>query len=55
MEAFSTLDVNQIILSLDELKCKLKSVYAADFAKQPSSIEEVVAVIWGLELNQGLG
>ena len=36
MEVFSTLDVYEMILDLNELKFQLKSVYAADFAKQVS-------------------
>ena len=32
-------------LDLNELKCKLKSVYTVDFAKQVSSIQEVREII----------
>ena len=32
------------ILDLDGLKCKLKSVYATDFAKQTLSIREVAEI-----------
>ena len=39
------------ILNLDGLKCKLKSVYAADFAKQTSSIQEATEIVHELELN----
>ena len=45
MEAFSTLVV---------LKWELKSVYAADFAKQASRIQEFTEIIQELELNQAL-
>ena len=38
MEVFSILDIYKNILDLDGLKCELKSVYPADFAKQVSSI-----------------
>ena len=38
MEAFSSLDVYKNILNLDGLKWELKLVYAADFAKQASSL-----------------
>ena len=44
MEAFSTLDIYKNLLDLDGLKCKLKSVYATDFAKQASSIQEVIEI-----------
>ena len=54
MEAFSTLDVYKKILDLDVLKCKLKSVYTVDFAKQASSIQDVTEIILQLELNQDL-
>uniref|UniRef100_A0A0L8G6U0 HAT C-terminal dimerisation domain-containing protein n=1 Tax=Octopus bimaculoides TaxID=37653 RepID=A0A0L8G6U0_OCTBM len=53
-ETFSSLNVYKNILELDGLKCELKSVYAADFAKQVSSIQEVADIIWELELNQAL-
>ena len=36
------------------MEIKLKSVDAADFAKQASSIQEVAEVIWELKLNQAL-
>ena len=54
METFSTFDVHENILDLDRMKCKLKSVYTADFAKQASSIQEVAKMIGELELNQPL-
>ena len=54
MEAFSTLDVHKKILNLDGLKCKLDSDYAADFAKQASSIQEVTEIMKELELNKAL-
>ena len=44
MEPVSTLDVHKNILDLDGLECKLKSVYAADFAKQALSIQEVAEI-----------
>ena len=52
MKAFSTFNKN--LLDLDRLKCKLRSVYAADFEKQVSSIQEVTEIIWELEWNQVL-
>ena len=39
-------------LNLDGLKCPLKLVYAADFAKQTSNIQEVLKIIWELELTK---
>lgn len=54
MEAFSSLDACKNILDLDGLRCELKSVYAADFSKQASSIQEVANIIRELELNQAL-
>ena len=33
------------ILDSEGLKCKLKSVYAADFAKQTASIQEIAEII----------
>ena len=50
MEVFLTLDVYKNILDLDGYLCKHKLVYAADFAKQASSIQEVAEIIWELEL-----
>ena len=41
MERFSNLDVYKNILDLHRLKCGLKLVYTADFAKQVSSIQEI--------------
>ena len=52
MEAFLTL--NKIIWDLDRLKSELKSVYAADFAKQASRIQKVAEIIHKLEQNQAL-
>ena len=52
MKTFLTVDIYTNILNLDGLKCKLKSVYAADFAMQASSIKEVTEIIQELELNQ---
>ena len=40
------------ILDLVGLKGELKSVYAADIVKQSSSIQEIIEIIWELELNQ---
>ncbi|CAI9719171.1 Hypothetical predicted protein [Octopus vulgaris] len=54
METFSFLNIYKNILELDGMKCELKSVYAADFAKQASSIQEVANIIQELELNQAL-
>ena len=54
IEAFSTLNAYKNYLDLDGLKCELKSVYAADFAKQASSTQEVTEIIWQLEINQTL-
>ena len=39
---------------MEELKCKLKSVYASYFAKQASSIQEIAEIIRKFELNQAL-
>ena len=47
MKAFLTLDLKGV-------KCELKSVYAADFAKLASSIQEDTEVTWELEVNQVL-
>ena len=52
MEEFSTLNVCKNKLVLDGLECKLRSVYAADFTKQMSTIQEVIETIWELELKQ---
>ena len=52
VETFSTSDVYKNILDLDGLKCELKSVYTASFAK--SNIQEVAKMIEELELNQTL-
>ena len=52
MEEFSILDLyKKNILELDGLKCELKSVYATNFAKQASSIQEVAEIIRHLEVN----
>ena len=45
MEVFTNLDVYKNILDLNGLKCKLKSVYVADFANQASSIQDVKEII----------
>ena len=45
MEAFSALEVYKNMFDLIGLKCELKSVYAVDFAKQASSIQEVAEII----------
>ena len=42
-------------MDLDELKCKLKSVYAADFPQQASSIQKIREMIRELELIKILG
>ena len=54
MEVISTLNAyrNIFIQNLEELKCELKSFFAADFLKQASSIQEVGDIIQELELNQ---
>ena len=36
MEVFSIIDVDKNLLDLDGLKCELKSVHAANLAKQAS-------------------
>ena len=51
MEKFSNLDVYKNILDLHRLKCGLKLVYAADFAKQGSSIQEIIEIIRELEVK----
>ena len=40
------------LLDFDGLKCELKTVDAADFAKQESNIQEVTEIIWECILNQ---
>ena len=42
------------IFDLNVLKCELKSVYAADFANQSSSIQADTEIIRELEINQAL-
>ena len=45
LETFSILDLYNNILDLDRLECEPKSIYAADFAKQVTSIQEVAEII----------
>ena len=54
MDAFLTLDLYKNTLDLNGLNCELKSVYAADFVKQVSSIQEVAEIIQEFEINQAL-
>ena len=54
MDTFLTLHEYKNILNLDRLKCDLKSVYAADFPKQTSSIQEVAEITKELEFKQAL-
>ena len=48
---FSTLDVYKNLLELDVFKCKLITVYVAEFAQQASSIENVAEMRREIELN----
>ena len=45
MEIFLTLDVNKSTLNFNRLKCRLKSVPAADIATQTFIIQEVAEII----------
>ena len=42
------------MLDLNGLKCKLDSVYAADFSKQASNVQDTIEMIQERELNQAL-
>ena len=53
MEIFSTSDVYENILDVNRLKCEPKVVWAVDFAKQVSNIQEV-RDNGELKLNQAL-
>ena len=48
LDSFSMLDIYTNKLDLDGLKCDLKSVYAEDFVKQASSIQEIAVIILDL-------
>lgn len=41
-------------LDLDGMKYTLRSVYASNFAKQVSNIQEGTGILWEFELNKAL-